>query len=447
MTKRVTIRHSRFFFAVVGVAAFAAVLGWSVPVANAQEGPAPGKISFRFRDAPVTAVMEYLSQQTGWTFILDTKGDARSKASKVSLTAVEARPVDRKRAFALLNHALAPHDLHAVRFKETVIIMTREEARKRSFEIAVGSDPDEIEMGDNLITQIIPLQYTDANEIRKELQDELISDKAKLLVNKQSNSLIMQDTSTNVKRFVTLIHKLDQGVQSEVVIKPFTLQNADATEVARVIQEVFAEEDSQRNRPRGLMGMIQRFMGGRRRGSEETAKAGPGAKVKASVDPRTNTVVVKAAKDTMKLVEQLIEKMDLQPVEQETTFVYHLKNADAENVSTLLNNVLRSSGGRRSTGGRGQRAAWPFQMMFGGGRGRGGGGGGRGGGRRMQSIGGPDGPGGGPQDQLFGDVNVQPDTQSNSLLVRTNPKNFPLLKRLIDDLDMIRAQVLIKVFI
>ena len=64
----------------------------------------------------------------------------------------------------------------------------------------------------------------------------------------------------------------------------------------------------------------------------------------------------------------------------------------------------------------------------------------------MQSIGAPDGPGAG-QGQLFGDVNVQPDTQSNSLLIRTNPKNFPLLKRLIDDLDMIRAQVLIKVFI
>ncbi|MHC4778669.1 MAG: secretin N-terminal domain-containing protein, partial [Planctomycetota bacterium] len=417
------------------------------PTALAQEGPESGKISFRFEDAPIPAVMEYLSRQTGWTFIIDTKGDAKSKASKVTLTAVEARPVDKHRAMQLLNHALAKHGLHAVRIEDTVIVMTTSEAKKRTFDIHVGAEAEKIPFGDNIRTQVIPLMYTDASEIRKELED-LISDTGKkLYLNKQSNSLILMDTATNVKRFVTLIEKLDQGVTSEVEIKPFTLKNADASEVSRVIGEVFADDEPQGNRQRGFMGMIQRFMGGGRRGGQEQAKAGPGSKVKVSVDPRTNTVVVKASKDTMKLVEKLIEEMDLQPVEQETTFVYHLKNADAENVATLITNVLRGSGGGRRNAGGGNNRAWPFQMMFGGNRG-GRGGGGRGGSRRMQSIGAPDSPGGlGGQGQLFGDVTVQPDTQSNSLVLRTNPKNFPLLKRLIDDLDMIRAQVLIKVFI
>jgi general secretion pathway protein D len=290
--------------------------------------------------------------------------------------------------------------------------------------------------------------YSDVNEIRKELED-LVSDKGKLYLNKQSNSLILQDTSTNVRRFVTLIHALDQGVTKELLIKPFTLQNADASEVARVLSESFAEDDASQRQPRGLMGMIRGMMGGRRGGSSEaTAKAGPGSKVKVSVDPRTNTVVVKASKDTMGLVENLIHEMDLQPVEQETTFVYHLKNADVENVATILTNVLRGSGGsgRRTTGGSSRTSGFPFQAIFGG-RSSGRSSSSRGSTRRMQTIGAPDGAGSQGFDQLYGDVNVQPDKESNSLVIRTNPKNFPLLKRLIDELDMVRAQVLIKVFI
>jgi general secretion pathway protein D len=417
--------------------------------ALAQKAPPPEPlIAFKFKDAKITSVMEYLSRQTGWTFLLDTKGEVKSKAAKVSITAVEALPVTRDRAVDLLNHALASHGLHAVRFRETVVVMTSEEAKKRSFEIYVGSDPKEVPLGDNMITQIIPLQYSDATEIEKELKD-MKSDVGKMYLNKQSNSLILQDTATNVKRFLTVIHTLDQGVTKEIEIKPFTLKNADASEVARVIQEIFTEEETNQRRPRGLGGLIRSFMGGRSRGSAESTKITPGQKVKVSVDPRTNTVVVKAAKDTMRHVVGLIEKMDLEPAEVETTFVYHLKNADVTNVSTILNNVLRGSGtGRRSTGGRSNQRQGGFPWFFGGG-GRSGrstrGGGGRGGGtRRMQTIGAQE---GGTGDQLYGDVNVQPDAQSNSLIVRTNPKNFPLLKRLIDELDMVRAQVLIKVFI
>jgi len=194
-----------------------------------EEPPPPGKIAFMFKDAKITSVMEYLSRQTGWTFLLDTKGEAKSRADKVRLTAVEAEPVDRERALDLLNTALTDHKLQVVRIRETVIVMTAEEAKKRSFEIYVGSNPKDVKFGDNMITQIIPLMYSDVNEIRKELED-LVSDKGKLYLNKQSNSLILQDTSTNVRRFVTLIHALDQGVTKELLIKPFTLQNADASE-------------------------------------------------------------------------------------------------------------------------------------------------------------------------------------------------------------------------
>ncbi|GEM_PF-3077160 len=433
-----TFRRLSLASALVPVAV-AALLAGGNP-ARAQEAPPPkpaGKIAFKFDNARLTSVMEYLSHQTGWTFLVDTKGNARSKAQQVRITSVTAEPVERDRAVDLLNHALADHGLHAVRIRDTVIVMTAEEAKKRSFEIYVGADPDDVAFGDNMITQIIPIQYTAADEMRKELED-LLSDKGQLYVNKQSNALILQDTSTNVRRFLTLIHLLDQGVTKEVLIKPFTLKNADAGEVSRVIQEIFSEEDAEQRRPRGLAGLIQRFIGGGR-SQDQGSKIGPGQKVKVSVDRRTNTVVVKCQKDTMKLVERLIQEMDLEPAEVQSTFVYHLKNADVSNVATILSNVLKGGGASGRSGGSSgsDGGGFPFPMFFGrGGRSSGGR-------RRLQTIGAPE----GGTHSLYGDVSVQADEETNSLIMLTSPKNFPLLKKLIDELDMVRPQVLIKVFI
>ncbi|MCU0723007.1 MAG: type II secretion system secretin GspD [Planctomycetes bacterium] len=428
-----------------------ALLGWSAWAAAAEPAPAP-RFDFKFQDARITSVMDYLSRETGWVFMLDNseKGRDRVKdlASKVTLTAMQAQ-VTPEKALDLMNSALASFGLQAVRIRETVIVMTTEDAKKRSFEIYSGSNPDDVAYGDNFITQIIPLQYSDADQVRKDLQD-LVSDKGKLYINKQSNALILVDSSTNVRRFLTLIRLLDQGVTKELEIRPFTLKNADATEVSRVVREIFEEESGQQ----------QRGGGGRQ---EEQAQTVPGQKVKVSVDPRTNTVVVKCTKDSMVLIEKLIHEMDLKPVEVETTFVVHLKNADVTNVATILNNTLRassssSSSRRTTTGGQGGGMQFPFQALFGGGQGgtRGGqtGGGRTGGGgfqpMRAQEGEGGDGAGSGGtagMEQLFGDVRVQADTESNSLVVLTNPKNYPLIKRLIDSLDMVRAQALIKVFI
>jgi general secretion pathway protein D len=410
--------------------------GIFAPAAQAQESART--LSFNFRNARISEVVEYLSRQTGWTFIFDKHKDVQGKIGS-RITAVSADPVPVSRALDFLNTALAPHKLSTVRIKDVVIVLTVSEAKKRTFEIYVGSDPDKIPFGDNIVTQIIPLKHSNVADIKKELED-LVSDDGKLLLNTRSNSLILIDTATNVRKFCTIINALDTQVTQEVLIKPFTLQNADATTVAKVINEIFEEDpsstSSRRTSQRGGIGrFISRIMGGSRT-SAQSQKLQPMQKVKVSVDERTNTIIVRAAKEYMTQITQLVAELDLRPVEIVTTMVYHLKNSDVENVSTILTNLLQDQNKRSSTSGNTQRTN-PFSFMFGN---RSSGGGSRGGFTRSRAN-------EGGYDEILGDVRVEADKDNNSLVIASNPKNFPVIKRLIDELDRVRAQVLIKVFI
>ncbi len=442
-SRKSTVRALALLFAAETMA-FAPFWGPFAPAAAAQEKPDQrGSISFNLRDAKISQVVEYLSRQTGWTIIFDKHKDVQSKLD-ARITAVSLEPVPADRALDFLNPALAQHGLSTVRVKDVVIVLTIEEAKKRTFEIYIGADPEQVPFGDNVITQIIPLKYSSVTDIKKELED-LVSNTGKLLLNVRSNCLVLIDTATNVRKFCSVINALDKSVNQEILIKPFTLQNADAVSVAKVINEIFEEDTQRRQSDQGGIGrFISRLMGQQEKPDD---KLQPQQKVKCSVDERTNTIIVRAAKDYMIQIEKLVEELDLRPMEIQTTMVYHLKNADVTNVTTLLTNLLQNrTTGTGSTAGRTGTTGgqFPFNLLFGGARGGQGGQTGRTGtaggmSRTRQGEGG--------YEEIVGDVRVQADKDNNSIVLATNPKNFPLLRRLIDELDMVRAQVLIKVFI
>src|SRR5204863_7431457 len=57
-----------------------------------------------------------------------------------------------------------------------------------------------------------------------------------------------------------------------------------------------------------------------------------------------------------------------------------------------------------------------------------------------------------PQDEesrrgIEGQADIQADTNTNSLVIRTSPRNFQSIQGLLRDLDRMRPQVLIKVLI
>jgi general secretion pathway protein D len=218
------------------------------------------------------------------------------------------------------------------------------------------------------------------------------------------------------------------------------------------------------------MGMISRFMGGNR--NQQSSGASPLSEVKTSTEPRTNSVVVSAATEIMPQIEALVADIDQDKVPEPLTQVFPIRNADAANVAQILNQLFaQENRSARNTGN--SRNNNPFARFFGGrnnnnnnrNTNRGGGGNNRGstnrsrGGRRSDTDFGPAAPGfaapammqdpiqRSPAPGVRGPIDIQADADSNSVIVRTDPENIDAIRRLINDLDQVRAQVLIKCFI
>jgi type II secretory pathway component GspD/PulD (secretin) len=169
--------------------------------------------------------------------------------------------------------------------------------------------------------------------------------------------------------------------------------------------------------------------GGRQSDSAATSGGAQRArKVTASADEQTNTVVVSAASDVLDVIDSVIRELDANPTAEQDVFIYRLKNAQAANLETVLNDLFAD---QSTTRNRGSNARGSNQR---GGRGNAG--------RQQASTTATRAP-----TDLAGQVLVVADEDTNSLMVMTASKNFERIRDIIADLDKPVPQVLIKVLI
>ncbi len=383
-----------------------------------------GGILLNFDGVSLSAVLEYLSESAGLTVVLNVPVDGR-------VSVVSRQPLTVEEAVALLNTALKEQGYAAIRMGRILKIVPLSEAKVRNIPVRTGNDPNEIEPTDDMITQVIPIRYADAVRLREDLAS-LIPSYAEMSANASSNSLILTDTGANVRKVVEIVQALDTHMSTVAEVVVFQLSYADGVETAKLINEVFKEEEVQtsaQSSRQPLGGRIQ-FMGPGRREDTTTEAQAPGPKVNAVGDDRTNTLVVRGPRDTLQVVAQVVNELDANPAEQESILVYELKYAQAENLKTVLNDLFsQTQGTTGTTGGRTQTTTGRTGSVFGQ--------------RTTQSssvtqetIGG-----------LSGQVYVVADEDTNSLIIMTAPENFGRIRAILADLDKPIPQVLIKVLI
>jgi len=435
------------------------------------------EIQMNFKDMPLETVLEQLSEMTGLIVVKDVTVEGR-------ISVISKQPMNVDEALVLLNAVLKEKGYVGIRTGRILKLVKLEEAKKRNIPVRTGNDPAHIADTDEVITQVIPVKYIDAAQLKKDFTP-LIATYADLSANAGSNTLIMTDTSSNIKRVVEIIRAMDQ--QSTVVteVKVFQLKYANSASAARLINEIFKDDDQQQNQrnqqqrfgPGGFFGgpggggRGGRGGGGENQAENSDEQAQRVKKVQASADERTNAVVVSASPDVLPLVAQVIKELDSNPAEEQAVFHYRCKNAQAINLESVLNAVFgvtsgitRSATQTRTSAGVGtdvQRGA-SSQRATGGGAtsnlGTGTGFGGTGGGQFGGGFGGGNVGGGNNQGRrgagaaaasgdLYGQVYTVADIDSNSLIILTASKNFDRVKKIIEELDKPVPQVFIKVLI
>jgi general secretion pathway protein D len=285
----------------------------------------------------------------------------------------------------------------------------------------------------------------------------------------RTNSVIIAASKEYHELVKGMIDQLDAQMSNLLRVRIYRLKNADAVETANIIRTTFRPASSRlggtgASAPAG-------GAGGLRTG------AIPSEVIEVSADERTNMLIVKATEDNLREIELLVERLDEDKTEPVTTFVYPLKNAAAGNVANVLSQLLRGMGGTAAapSGARSGGGASSGRATGTGGRpggtssGRSSGLGGRSGGSgpRMAPDNAPDGPDGAPDADtadpnpdagdgpegpgaasgVVGDIDIRADADSNSVLIRTSPRNVAAVQRLLDEMDRVRRQVLIKVLI
>ncbi|MFO8013898.1 MAG: secretin N-terminal domain-containing protein [Phycisphaerae bacterium] len=385
--------------------------------------PVPGEpLRLNFHDAAVQAVLEYLSEATGLVILQEAPIEGR-------ITVISRQPIDTDEAVALLDTVLKEKGHAAVRTGRNLKIVPLSRAARENLPVFSGSDPEDIPVADRLVTHVIPVRYADATRLRQDLAP-LIPETATLSSNQASNALVLVDTQANIRRVVQIIRAMDAHMAGEAEVKVFQLEYADASSTATLISNLFKADEQEGDGRRRIPFPFGR---GRDRGRDRDGdeEGGRQQKVIAAADTRTNTLVVSASPDLMPVIEGIVKELDSNPSEEDSYFIYSLKNADAANIAQVLNNIFWGTGTTTGTTGAvrgGTAQAGRTTSRFG-----------RTAATSQQVA--------ASAGDLVGQVFCVADEDTNAVIVRTATKHFDRVREMLEELDRAIPQVLIKVLL
>ncbi|MEQ1935227.1 MAG: secretin N-terminal domain-containing protein, partial [Fimbriimonadaceae bacterium] len=205
------------------------------------------------------------------------------------------------------------------------------------------------------------------------------------------------------------------GQTPQTTLEVYPVQFAAASQVARVLNDVFLQQANSNNPLASFFQGMQRGGGGGRNPFGGGGGGGQTAALRASYDDFSNSVIVNATKDQHKQVSELIKHIDKQTDAPVKPVIYNLDYADASQVATTVQNLLvanqpKGRGTAQSATG-GQNIDQRFSMF-------GGGGGGQNNQARQQAQ-----------------AAVTADLRTNSLIVTTTDDNHKLVSGVIKELD------------
>lgn len=168
------------------------------------------------------------------------------------------------------------------------------------------------------------------------------------VADERSNSVVVSAPEELLPMVEQLIKEIDSIIQRTPDVQVFFLRFADAEEMASLVEDMFDEQASG----------FSRFGG-----SSSSRTATTMIRTTAEFDERTNSVVVSADRDKMPLIAQMIQTLDQDPARDQKVFIYDLKNANPESVSTILQEIIdQNQGGGRSSGSSNRSSSSPFSQ-------------------------------------------------------------------------------------
>ena len=155
-------------------------------------------ISINFENVDLKVVTSFVSKVTGKNFLLDDR--VRGNVTIISPTKI---PVDE--VYSVFLSVLEVKGFTTIPSGRVVKIVPAATAKQSPLPTGIGKDIAEISPDDKMITQLIPLQYADSQQLIPILTP-LVSSQGYMTSYAPTNTLIVTDLSSNVRKLLTIIN-------------------------------------------------------------------------------------------------------------------------------------------------------------------------------------------------------------------------------------------------
>lgn len=287
---------------------------------NSQETPTTRKsaqyVTMDFDGVDITMLIKFIADLTKKNFIVDSGVTGK-------VTVISPRKMTIGEAYRVFESVLEVNGYTTVPMNGVIKIMKSADAMTKGVETRTGAAAARI---DKLVTQIIPLRFSDAEEMKNLLTPLIGKGAGQILSYPQSNILIVTDTQSNIKKILDIIKVVDiKGFAQDVRILPLT--HASAADLAAKLTQIITGTAQG-----GSPGMTRRMAAGGGTAGKEPPKI--------IAYERTNSLIVMGTPQDMKDLEALVQQLDIPtPSGKEDIHVYYLQHANAEEVAKVLGAV------------------------------------------------------------------------------------------------------------
>ncbi len=321
--------------------------GVTPEVSFGAEAKSTQKLKFGFRYAPWMDVLKLFAESANLSLDLNSVPPGTfSYYDKKEYTPIEALDI--------INGYLLPKGFVLVKRDEFLVCISIDEDIPPNLVPVIGSDELLTHGKNELLTVVFPLEGVDVDQIAKEME-QVKGPQGKVVGMKTTNSLLVTDIGTNLRRIQTLLVGATRGGPNDLVFKAYPMKHLSAADAEMVL--------------RGLLGLqvavtnVSASAGGDNRGRGGFGGFGGGppppaapaatsrstkSTAQITADSRTNSVLVSATATEHLLIDQALKTIDVEAVDGTASTgsgkpyhkVYKVSTAETREVTKTIDALM-----------------------------------------------------------------------------------------------------------
>ncbi len=356
------------------------------------EKTSPGeRITFNLEDAELTDLVRLISSITGKAFIIP------NKTRQVKATVYAPGKVTAGEAYRAFLSVLELNGLSLVPSGRYLKIVESQAVETKTIPLMINQN---VPAEDRFMTSLTRVNYVSSDDVAT-LLGRFKSAEGNVTSYAPTNSIIITDTGSNIRRMQRIIKAVDVERGGEQLwIEP--VHNATASELATRLLEIFpaASADPAKKAQQTTPGSSKPV-------GASVGEPGGGFRVTNILpEERTNSLIIVATEPAYLRILELIRRLDVPLQGDGGIHVHYLQHSDAEEISKTLTTLIGGTTKRNQPGKPAGQAS--------------------------------------PDAVFEGNIVVTAYKPTNSLVVTSSMHDFARLKTVIDRLDSERRQVFIE---